>query len=70
MSHEEQIPVFKMVADYPNSPYRVGTLVTTDPNLWQESDYDYRLIGRNISDYPHLFQRISKEEYEQQNKKP
>jgi hypothetical protein len=60
-------PVFRVITDYPNSRYTVGQLVTTDSAIWINNNI---LFAEQAESYPHIFQRITKEEFEnQQNKK-
>ena len=64
----EYFPVYEMILDYPHAPYKVGTLVTTDANIWMSKNIC--LIGKSVEEYPHIFKQITKEEFEQlKNKK-
>jgi hypothetical protein len=55
-SEELQTPRYKVIADYPHSPYKIGDIITFDQRLWINSDY--KLADKSIDKYPHLFKKL------------
>lgn len=57
MTPEELMkPRYKVIAGYPNSPYEMGLLITTDEWLWVNSNL--RLADKDVDKYPHLFKKL------------
>jgi hypothetical protein len=54
-------PRFEVVADYPNSIFKVGQIIETSTKLLSEKDVCRLLIGvkYNFEKYPHLFRKLN-----------
>lgn len=58
MTPEELLkPRYRVIADYPNSGYDIGDILTPDREYWSKEN-SIRLCAEDVSQYPHLFQKL------------
>lgn len=61
-SQELLKPRYKVIADYPNNEFKVGTILDINSCKYEDDDNKGNILWK-ISDFPHLFKKLQWWEY-------